>query len=75
MADQRLLTIREASERLGLRESTLRKWVLQKRIAYCKLGRAIRLPARVIETIIQDSYREKIEVEAGGCLKVASNRH
>lgn len=65
MADQRLLTIREASERLGLRESTLRKWVLQKRIAYCKLGRSVRLPANAVEKMIRESYREAI-AEGGG---------
>jgi excisionase family DNA binding protein len=62
MTDQRLLTIREASERLGLRESTLRKWVLEKKVAYCKLGRAVRLPAGVVEKLIRDGYREAIPV-------------
>lgn len=66
MADQRLLTIREASERLGLRESTLRKWVLQKRIAYCKLGRSVRLPAGIVEKMIRESYREAIAEGGGG---------
>lgn len=65
MTDQKLLTIREASDRLGLRESTLRKWVLQKRIAYCKLGRAVRFPANVVEKMIRESYREAI-AEGGG---------
>ena len=60
MSDERLLTIREASERLGLRESTLRKWLFQKRIAYCKLGRSVRLPANVVEKMIRESYREAI---------------
>ena len=60
MSDERLLTIREASERLGLRESTLRKWLLQKRIAYCKLGRSVRLPAEVVAKLIRESYREAI---------------
>jgi excisionase family DNA binding protein len=73
MADQRLLTIREASEKLGFRESTLRKWVFQKRITYCKLGRAVRLPAAVIETMIQESYQKPVEGEAGSYLKPASN--
>ncbi len=58
MSDERLLTIREASERLGLRESTLRKWLFQKRIAYCKLGRSVRLPANVVEKMIRESYHE-----------------
>ncbi len=65
MTDQRLLTVREASDRLGLRESTLRKWVLQKRIAYCKLGRSIRLPANVVEKMIRESYREPIAAGGG----------
>jgi excisionase family DNA binding protein len=60
MTDERLLTIREASEQLGLRESTLRKWVLLKRIAYCKLGRAVRVPATVVEKMIRDSYRHPL---------------
>ena len=60
MNDNRLLTVREASEQLGLRESTLRKWVLQKRIAYCKLGRSVRLPAEVVAKLIRESYREAI---------------
>ncbi len=64
MTVQRLLTIREASEQLGLRESTLRKWVLQKRISYCKLGRSVRLPAEVVAKLIRESYREAIP--AGG---------
>ena len=58
MSDKKLLTIREASEMLGLRESTLRKWVFQKRIAYCKLGRALRIPVYVVEDIINKGYRE-----------------
>lgn len=58
MVDQQLLTIREASDRLGLRESTLRRWVLQRRIAYCKIGRAVRVPAAVIEEMVRVGYRE-----------------
>jgi len=60
MSGKRLLTIREASDMLGLKESTLRKWVLQKRIAYCKLGRSVRLPSEVVEKMIRESYREAV---------------
>jgi excisionase family DNA binding protein len=60
MTDQKLLTLREASDRLGLRESTLRKWVLQKRIAYCKIGRSVRLPAQVVEKLIRESYHDPV---------------
>lgn len=61
MADERLLTIREASERLGLRESTLRKWVLQRRLAYCKIGRSVRLPADVVDKLIRQGYRAQVQ--------------
>ena len=60
MLEVKLLTIREASERLRLQESTLRKWVLQKRIAYCKLGRAVRVPTTVVEKLIREGYREPV---------------
>ena len=65
MSDYQLLTIHEASARLGLRESTLRKWVLQKRISYFKLGRSIRVSAQVVEKMIAEGYREAI-VTGGG---------
>ncbi len=61
MADERLLTVREASEKLGLREATLRRWVLDKRVAYCKLGRAVRIPAAAVSRLIRESYREPVE--------------
>lgn len=57
MKDERLLTVRQASEKLGLREGTLRKWLLEKRIGYCKLGRSVRLPVEVVEKLIREGYR------------------
>jgi len=65
MSDHKLLTIREASNCLGLQESTLRKWILQKRISYCKLGRAVRIPPHVVEEIISEGYREAIATGGG----------
>jgi excisionase family DNA binding protein len=58
-----LLTIREGSQRLGLRESTLRNWILKRRIAYCKLGRAVRIPANVVEKLIRDCYRDAMKMQ------------
>jgi len=48
----KLLTIPEASERLGLKPSTLRFWIWTRRIEYVKVGRAVRIPERTIEGII-----------------------
>jgi len=51
----RMLTVREASQRLGLREATIRSWIAQRRLAHLKLGRAVRLPEAEIERIIERS--------------------
>jgi excisionase family DNA binding protein len=47
-----MLTVRQASERLGLRESTLRAWIAQRRIGIVRLGRAIRIPLEEIDRLI-----------------------
>ena len=53
MAKQ-LLTIREAAQRLGLREKTLRRWVALRKIEYIKAGeRAVRIPSSEIDRIIE----------------------
>lgn len=53
MAEQ-LLTIKEAAQRLGLREKTLRRWVALRKIEYIKAGtRAVRIPSSEIDRIIE----------------------
>ncbi len=48
-----LLTVREASERLSLREGTVRLWLAQRRLPYVRCGRAIRIPSEAVEQFIQ----------------------
>ena len=48
-----LLTIPEASARLGLKPATVRFWIWSRRIAYVKVGRAVRLREDTIDEIIQ----------------------
>ena len=50
-----LLTVPEAAARLGLRESTIRAWVLARRIGRVRIGRrAIRIPAEEVERLIRE---------------------
>lgn len=51
----KLLTIEEAAARLGLKPVTLRMWAARRKIARCKLGRAVRIPASEVERIIASS--------------------
>jgi excisionase family DNA binding protein len=49
-----MLTVREAAARLGLRDSTLRAWIMQRRIGIVRLGRAIRIPLEEVERLIAE---------------------
>jgi excisionase family DNA binding protein len=50
----RLLSVREAALRLGVREGTMRAWLSERRLPRVYLGRrCIRIPERAVEAFIQ----------------------
>jgi len=49
----RLLTLAEAAERLGLKVSTLRFWVWQRKIEVVHVGRAVRVREEAITRLIK----------------------
>ena len=56
-----LLTIREVAQRLGLKESTIRKYILKRQIAYVKPSvRAVRIPIEELERILAAGIRPAI---------------
>ena len=57
----RLLRVPEASTRLGIRASTLRKMIFLREIAFVKIGRTVSIPEDVIEKMILDGYNKPIE--------------
>ena len=50
-----LLTLPEAASLLRLKTSTLRAWVLRRRIPYVKVGRLVRLRRSDVESLISRS--------------------
>ncbi len=57
----KLITIREAADRLGLKESTIRKYILKRQIAYVKPSvRAVRIPVEELERILAAGLRPAI---------------
>jgi excisionase family DNA binding protein len=57
----KLITIREAANRLGLKESTIRKYILKRQIAYVKPSiRAVRIPIEELERILAAGLRPVI---------------
>ena|SRR2546428_9752089 len=50
-----LLTIAEAAAFLRLKPSTVRAWVLRRKLPYCKVGRLIRIRRMDVEALIAES--------------------
>lgn len=61
-----LLTVEEAAARLGLKPSTIRRRILERRIDYVKNGRAVRIPVETIEGIIAIGFRPAIQERVYG---------
>lgn len=53
--DSALLTVGEAAGLLRLKPSTLRAWILSRRIPYCKVGRLVRIRRADVESLISNS--------------------
>lgn len=56
MHNSELLTVKQAADHLNVKESTVRKWILLRRIAYAKPGgRVVRIRRADLDTLIEDS--------------------
>jgi excisionase family DNA binding protein len=50
-----MLRVSEAAEELGLRQTTLRDWLLKRKIGYVKVGsRAVRVPRTEVDRVISE---------------------
>jgi len=50
-----LLRVGEAADRLGVKESTVRAWVLRRQLGYVRVGkRAVRIPSSEVQRIINE---------------------
>jgi excisionase family DNA binding protein len=62
----KLLTVSEAAERLGLKESTVRRMILQRRIDTVRPSvRAVRIPESAIKAILERGYRPAVTTSVG----------
>jgi len=57
-ADEGLVDVVEAARILSVSVSTLYGWIWQRRIAFVKMGRAVRFEHRVLREFIQQSRVE-----------------
>jgi excisionase family DNA binding protein len=49
---ERLLTVEEAAERLGTSTRFIRRLIAERRIAYTKLGRHVRIAGRDLDAFV-----------------------
>lgn len=55
MTEQQLLTAAQVADRLSMKESTIRAWLLRRRLSYVHVGkRAVRIPVSEVERIIDE---------------------
>jgi len=61
----KLLTVKETATRLGLQSSTIRKWILQRKLGVVRVGdKAIRIEEATVEEIIRRGTQPAIHAEA-----------
>jgi excisionase family DNA binding protein len=48
----KLLTVKETSEALGCADSTIRRWLRQRRLPLVRCGRAVRVPSEAVQQFI-----------------------
>jgi excisionase family DNA binding protein len=48
-----LLTVQQAADALGLKVSTIRAWLLRRKLPRVSCGRAVRIPAQAIAEFIE----------------------
>ena len=52
--ERSLLTITEFAEALGVTVACGRRWILERRITFTKIGRLVRIPSSEVERLIVD---------------------
>ena len=51
---EKLLTISETANRLGLKRNTIRQWVFLRKLSYVKVGSAVRICESEIDRIVAE---------------------
>ena len=59
-ASERLLRVPEVAQRLGLAESSVRKFISQRKIVTVRCGRAVRIPVEEVARMISDGWRDAV---------------
>jgi len=61
----RLLTVEQAAERLNTKPRFVRRLVAERRIAFVKVGRYVRISSRDLEMFIENCRVERVQSGSG----------
>lgn len=53
---ERFLTVSEFAATFAIKDSTVRSWLLRRKIARVKVGRAARIPESEVKRLIEQGY-------------------
>lgn len=53
----KLLTVNQFAEALGVTPACIRRWLLERKIAHVKVGRLVRLTPDELSRVVQDGFR------------------
>lgn len=51
---KKLLSIAEFAEALGVTVACGRRWILERRITFTKIGRLVRIPASEVDRLVEE---------------------
>ena len=54
-----MLTVEQFAERVNLTPATIRRWLLMRRITWCKVGGAVRIPEAEATRLIAEGLRPR----------------
>jgi excisionase family DNA binding protein len=59
----RLLDVRQTAEALGLKASTIRRWILERKIDVVRPNsRAVRIPEETLMRIVKEGFRPAVKL-------------
>jgi excisionase family DNA binding protein len=62
----KLFTVQETAEALHIKPATVRAMLLQRRLSYFKVGRAVRISAEEVERVLREGLRAAKGPMTGG---------
>jgi excisionase family DNA binding protein len=55
-AESQQHTVRQAAKTLNVADTTIRKWIAERRLGHVRLGRAIRIPSSELERFVREGF-------------------